>query len=137
MVRSDADLAATDRISAGGRISASVESARGRYRTLVRHDEGAALGSECSCPARAGCRHARFLWSTWRQAPRSFLDLKDVEATLAALRGEELRVVVARALRLRPELARTVSVLAQGVLLWERPGEGVPPGSERTVEAAP
>jgi len=139
MGQGDEELAATERIAASGWVSATVESARGRYRTLVRHEGGAVpRACACSCPAHVACRHARFLWSEWQRAPRTFLDLKEVDAALAALREEELRGVVARALRLRPELARAVNVLAQGVLSWERAAaEAAPPPAARHAEAAP
>jgi hypothetical protein len=76
------------------------------YRVSVTCDAKGIVSAECSCPVGGGgyCKHVAALLLVWRQDPQAFLEVEDLEASLARRSKEELLALVRQMLRRAPEL---------------------------------
>jgi uncharacterized Zn finger protein len=78
----------------------------GPYRVNVTFDGDTIAAAECSCPVGDGghCKHVAALLLFYREHPREFVEVEDVDAALERRSKGELVALVRRMIRRVPEL---------------------------------
>ncbi len=83
------------RVKVGNRIYCTVDGNYGTYQTRVVMSRSQFNNAECTCPSEYWpCKHVQALSLTYRQSPKSFVDIDRVLSGLKSKSREELVKVI-------------------------------------------
>ncbi len=84
------------------------------YRVQVTFDAQGISAAHCSCPVGDGgyCKHAVALLLTWLALPETFIEVEDLDVTLARRSKDDLIALIKQMLKKEPGLERLVETVA-------------------------
>jgi hypothetical protein len=99
----------------GMTLKAQCEGSRPKpYRVWVTFDAQGISDAHCSCPVGDGgyCKHTVALLLFWLAQPETFIEVEDLDATLARRSKDELIALIKQMLKKEPGLERLVETVA-------------------------
>jgi uncharacterized Zn finger protein len=106
----DSDLL-RQRIKVGKKLACVIDGNYGVYRTRATISGKRFKGAECTCPSDyRPCKHADALALTYRQAPKTFVDVDEVLRPLGKRTPKELLGVIREMIVAAPESLRALGI---------------------------